>query len=198
MLKNFYKPELIEAGCDEVGRGCLAGPVFAAAVILPHDFKHDLINDSKQLKVSQRDMLYDIILDKALAYAIQSVSVEEIDIINILKAAHKAMHLAIAELKDPVPEHLLIDGNSFPPYMGIPHTCIIKGDGQYLSIAAASIIAKVERDRYMEALHHQYPQYNWKKNKGYGTLEHRRAIEQFGLTEHHRKTFKLKSKIDCE
>lgn len=192
MLLPYFDKNLLEAGCDEVGRGCLAGPVYAAAVILPKEFAHDLIDDSKKLSMARRDELYNIITENAIAYSIQSVSVNEIDTINILKASHKAMHLAIDGIRDFLPEHLLIDGNSFPPYMSIPHTCIIKGDGKYLSIAAASILAKVERDRYMDKLHDEFPQYNWKKNKGYGTKEHVEAIRKYGYTSHHRTTFKVK------
>lgn len=194
MLKGFFHEHLIEVGCDEVGRGCMAGPVYAAAVILPKSFSHPLINDSKKLTKTQRDVLYKEITEHAIAYDIKSISVQEIDEINILKASHKAMHLAIDGVIKAQPEHLLIDGNSFPPYIGIPHTCIIKGDGKYMAIAAASILAKVARDQYMDALHEKYPQYNWLSNKGYGTPHHMKAIEIFGRCEHHRKSFKIKNK----
>lgn len=190
MLPSFYQETGIEAGCDEAGRGCYAGPVFAAAVILPRDFHHPLVNDSKQVKPAQRYILRDIIREQALAWAVASVSPAEIDQINILQASYKAMHLAIAQLSTQ-PDLLLIDGNRFKPYPNIPHQCIIKGDGKYASIAAASILAKTYRDDYMLELHAQYPQYNWASNKGYGTAAHRKAIAQFGLCDVHRKSFAI-------
>ncbi len=190
MLQSSFQAKLKEAGCDEAGRGCYAGPVFAAAVILPKDFHHPILNDSKQLKEKQRDQLRPIIEKEAISWAVTFVSCEEIDKINILKASWKAMHLAIEQLKVK-PELLLIDGNRFTPFQDIPHECIVKGDGLYASIAAASILAKTYRDEYMMKLHHQYPQYGWSKNKGYGTAEHRNAIEQYGLCEHHRKSFNI-------
>jgi ribonuclease HII len=190
MLPSFYQDILLEAGCDEAGRGCYAGPVFAAAVILPRDFKHPLLNDSKQVGEKQRLVLKDVIESNAIAWSVASIEVEEIDSINILKASFKAMHKAIAQLKV-APEYLLIDGNRFVPYKKIPHLCIVKGDGKYASIAAASILAKTHRDAYMEKLHHQFPQYGWNRNKGYGTLEHRIGIEKNGLCIHHRKSFNI-------
>lgn len=190
MLLPYYQAKLTEAGCDEAGRGCYAGPVFAAAVILPKDFHHPLLNDSKQVKEKQRDILRKIIEQEAISWAVASVSNQEIDEINILKASYKAMHLAISQLST-IPELLLIDGNRFIRYAGIPHECIVKGDGKYSSIAAASILAKTYRDEWMMKLHEQYPQYAWNQNKGYGTATHRKAIEQFGLCAHHRKSFNI-------
>lgn len=190
MLLPFYQEKLTEAGCDEAGRGCYAGPVFAAAVILPKDFQHPLLNDSKQVNAKQRHMLRTIIEQEAISWAVVSVGNEEIDQINILKASFKAMHLAIAQLNTK-PALLLIDGNRFIPYQNTPHHCIVKGDGKYSSIAAASILAKTHRDDYMIQLHEQYPQYGWNNNKGYGTAEHRKAIEVHGLCEHHRKSFNI-------
>jgi ribonuclease HII len=189
-LQANYQYKLTEAGCDEAGRGCYAGPVFAAAVILPKDFFHPFLNDSKKLKEAQRDELRPVIEKEALAYAVASVSPQEIDSINILKASFKAMHLAIDQLKI-TPELLLIDGNRFVPYKKISHQCIVKGDGKYAAIAAASILAKTYRDEYMYKLHEAFPQYGWKNNKGYGTAIHRRAIEQYGLCIHHRKSFNI-------
>lgn len=186
----FYQETLTEAGCDEAGRGCLAGPVFAAAVILPRDFRHPLLNDSKQLKESQRDELRVVIEQQAIAYAVASIDNEEIDRINILKASFKAMHEALARLLIK-PQLLLIDGNRFNPYGNIPHTCVIQGDGIYASIAAASILAKTYRDEYMQQLHEQFPQYGWKENKGYPTRYHRDAIRTHGDTPYHRRTFRL-------
>lgn len=186
----FYQETLTEAGCDEAGRGCLAGPVFAAAVILPRDFRHPLLNDSKQLKESQRDELRVVIEQRAIAYAVASIDNEEIDRINILKASFKAMHEALARLLIQ-PQMLLIDGNRFNPYGNIPHTCVIQGDGIYASIAAASILAKTYRDEYMQQLHEQFPQYGWKENKGYPTRYHRNAIRTHGDTPYHRRTFRL-------
>jgi ribonuclease HII len=190
VLTSYYQEILVEAGCDEAGRGCYAGPVFAAAVILPTTFKHPLLNDSKQLTAPQRDEMKEVIEEKAISYGVAMVSEEEIDRINILKASFKAMHLAIDQLRV-VPELLLIDGNRFVPYAKTPHHCIIKGDGIYASIAAASILAKTYRDAYMKQLHDNFPHYNWAKNKGYGTLEHRTAIEQHGICQHHRKSFNI-------
>jgi ribonuclease HII len=190
MLKLSLKQSESEAGCDEAGRGCLAGPVFAAAVILPNGFHHPLLNDSKKMTEAARKELRPIIEEHAIAYAVGTVSVEEIDEINILRAAFKAMHNAIVQLKTQ-PSHLLIDGNRFTPYPGIPHTCIIGGDGKYMNIAAASVLAKTYRDDYMDKLHVEFPQYAWMKNKGYGTVAHRTAIAEFGATEHHRKSFRL-------
>lgn len=190
MLKSYFDKTLIEAGCDEAGRGCLSGPVFAAAVILPKNFKNKLLDDSKKLSDAQRKELRPVIEQEALAWAVAQVSVDEIDSINILNASFLAMHKAIADLKTS-PELLLIDGNRFKPYNTIPHQCIIKGDGKYLSIAAASILAKTYRDDLMDQLHEQFPQYHWLNNKGYGTEKHRKAIFEFGATEHHRKSFRL-------
>jgi ribonuclease HII len=180
----------MEAGCDEAGRGCLAGPVFAAAVILPKGFYHELLNDSKQVNEKNRNELRAIIEKEAIAFAVSKIENTEIDNINILKASFKAMHLAIDKLKVK-PGLLLIDGNRFVPYKKTPHKCIIKGDATYTSIAAASILAKTYRDEYMNTLHLEYPQYNWNANKGYGTLTHRRAIEVYGVSPFHRKSFRL-------
>lgn len=189
-LLNCFSENVIEAGCDEAGRGCYAGPVFAAAVILPKDFSHPLLNDSKQVKPQDRQSLRTYIETNALAFAVAQSTVEEIDQYNILKASFMAMHRAIDALKKK-PELLLIDGNRFLKYHRIPHQCIIKGDGKYASIAAASILAKTYRDEYMTLLHEQYPQYDWEANKGYGTAAHRAALSQYGLTPHHRKSFRL-------
>jgi len=180
----------MEAGCDEAGRGCLAGPVFASAVILPKGFYHELLSDSKQVNEKNRNELRAIIEKEAIAFAVSKIENTEIDTINILKASFKAMHLAIDKLKVK-PGLLLIDGNRFVPYKKTPHKCIIKGDATYTSIAAASILAKTYRDEYMNTLHLQYPQYNWNANKGYGTLTHRRAIEVYGVSPFHRKSFRL-------
>ncbi len=190
MLKKYYKKNIIEAGCDEAGRGCLAGAVHAAAVILPPDFEHELLNDSKQLTEYQRDTLRPIIESQAIAWAVATVSPAEIDQINILNASFLAMHRAIQQLTTP-PESLLIDGNRFKPYPDIPHHCIIKGDGKYLSIAAASILAKTHRDDYMKTLHQEFPVYSWHSNKGYPTKAHREAIRIHGATPYHRKSFRL-------
>lgn len=189
-LDLFYQTQVVEAGCDEAGRGCYAGPVFAAAVILPSNFHHPLLNDSKQVKEKDRTELRLFIEQHAVNFAVAMVTHEEIDQINILKASFKAMHLAIDQLKKK-PKLLLIDGNRFIPYNKTPHQCIIKGDGKFASIAAASILAKTYRDEFMQQLHEQYPMYGWNKNKGYGTLQHRNAIEQFGLCEFHRKSFAI-------
>ncbi|MFI8377198.1 ribonuclease HII [Leeuwenhoekiella sp. NPDC079379] len=189
-LKLFSQTNLIECGTDEAGRGCLSGPVTAAAVILPANFKNKLLNDSKLLSHSSRERLRILIQDQAVAYAIAHVFPKEIDEINILNASIKAMHLAIASLKI-APQHIIVDGNRFKEYRDCSHECIIKGDSKYLSIAAASILAKTERDRYMIKLHKLYPHFNWAKNKGYPTKEHRAAIKEFGDTIYHRKSFKL-------
>jgi ribonuclease HII len=189
-LLPYYHQSLTEAGCDEAGRGCLAGPVVAAAVILPKNFSHPWLNDSKQLSESKRDFLRPIIELEAISWAIGIVTNEEIDQINILNASFLAMHRAIQQLNS-IPEHLLIDGNRFKKYPNIPHTCIVKGDGKYLSIAAASILAKTYRDDFMLNAHQQYPQFGWDKNKGYPTKTHRSAIKETGLTPLHRKSFRL-------
>jgi len=189
-LLSYYQEELTEAGCDEAGRGCYAGPVYAAAVILPKDFYHPLLNDSKQVKEKDRDRLRLIIEQEAIVFAVAKVEAAEIDRINILKASFKAMHMALDQLKQK-PRLLLIDGNRFIKYGRIPHKCFVKGDGRFASIAAASILAKTYRDEYMLNLHKDFPQYNWERNKGYGTAEHRRAIEQFGLCVHHRMSFNI-------
>lgn len=188
MLLPFYKEHAIEAGCDEAGRGCLAGPVFAAAVILPSDFKNDVLNDSKKLTEKKRFELRPVIEKEALAWAIGIVDNNEIDKINILNASFLAMHRALDKLKLK-PDHIIIDGNRFKKYNDISHLCIIKGDGKYLSIAAASVLAKTYRDDYMNSLHDRFPLYNWDQNKGYPTLVHREAIAKNGLTEFHRKSF---------
>lgn len=190
MLLNCYHIELIEAGCDEAGRGCLAGPVSAAAVILPKDFYLEGLDDSKKLTHQQRENLRPIIEKEALAWAVAFVDHEEIDQINILNASFLAMHRAIEKLIV-APQHLVIDGNRFKKYADIPHCCIIKGDGKYLNIAAASILAKTHRDEYMANLHLDYPHYNWKQNKGYPTIEHRNAVIETGLSPFHRKTFNV-------
>lgn len=190
MLSLFYQTELPEAGVDEAGRGCYAGPVFAAAVILPEGFYHPLLNDSKQVSAKHRDILQEVIQTKALSWAVASVDNEEIDRINILQASFKAMHLAIEQLT-PAPGFLLIDGNRFKPYAQTPHRCIIKGDSKLASIAAASILAKTYRDAHLLKLHEEFPQYGWDKNKGYGTAVHRKAIEQYGLCKYHRKSYRI-------
>ena len=190
MLKSFYQAVLIEAGCDEAGRGCYAGPVFAAAVVLRPDFYHPLLNDSKQVPENIRNELRIFIEQEAIDYAVGVVDNDEIDRINILKASFKAMHLAIAQLKNK-PQFLLIDGHIFTAYKRVPHQCIVKGDELYASIAAASILAKTNRDQYMKRLHEEYPHYNWYNNKGYGTEEHRKGIEEFGLCKYHRRSFNI-------
>ncbi|AYD46204.1 ribonuclease HII [Arachidicoccus soli] len=190
MLQNAFQYKVIEAGCDEAGRGCYAGPVFAAAVVLPKKFYHPKLNDSKQVKEKDRDELRKIIENEAIDFAVAKVEAAEIDKINILKASFKAMHLAIAQLKRE-PKLLLIDGNRFIPYKKAEHKCIVKGDGLYANIAAASILAKTYRDEYMKKLHEVFPQYDWLHNKGYGTLKHRQAIEIFGICDHHRKSFNI-------
>jgi ribonuclease HII len=190
MLKSYYNADVVEAGLDEVGRGCLAGPVVAAAVILPKDYTHPILNDSKQLTRNQRDMLREDIKREAIAWAVAEVSHEDIDKINILKASFLAMHRAVDVLTTK-PEHLLVDGNRFVPYPMIPHTCIVKGDAHYLSIAAASILAKTYRDELMEQLGLEFPAYGWAQNVGYPTAVHREAIRQFGPTKYHRMSFRL-------
>lgn len=190
MLKSCYNSRYVEAGLDEVGRGCLAGPVVAAAVILPADYSHGLLNDSKQLTAQQRMLIGEDIIREAIDWAIAEVSHEEIDRINILKASFLAMHRAVDRLKT-APEHLLVDGNRFTPYPMLPHTCIVKGDSQYFSIAAASVLAKNYRDRLMGDLAREYPQYGWEHNVGYPTIAHRRALLEFGITPYHRRSFRL-------
>ena len=190
MLLPYLNENIIEAGCDEAGRGCLAGSVYAAAVILPPDFKNELLNDSKQLTECQRYQLREVIEREALAWAIGVVTPAEIDKINILNASFLAMHRAVDQLKVR-PEHLLIDGNRFHKYRNLPHTTVVKGDGKFMSIAAASILAKTYRDDYMNGLHREYPYYDWDKNKGYPTKKHRAAIREHGATPYHRMTFNL-------
>ena len=190
MLKNNYYKGKIEAGCDEAGRGCLAGSVYAAAVILPEDYQNELLNDSKQLTEKKRYQLREIIERDAVAWAVGIVTPEEIDKINILNASILAMHRALDQLKVR-PEAIIVDGNRFKPYQKLPHTTIVKGDGKYLSIAAASILAKTYRDDYMNQLAEEYPQYDWRSNKGYPTKKHREAIKQFGITPYHRKSYNL-------
>ncbi len=190
MLKSYFQKKLLEAGCDEAGRGCLAGPVYAAAVILPKDYKNKILNDSKQVSETKRKLLRTEIEKEAISYAVGVVDNIEIDKINILNASFLAMHRAIEQLSIH-PELLLIDGNRFKPYQKIPHECIIKGDGKFLSIAAASILAKTYRDDFMENAHLEFPTYDWKTNKGYPTKAHREAIRQVGITPLHRKTFRL-------
>lgn len=182
--------DLVEAGCDEAGRGCLAGAVFAAAVILPPGFRNEMLDDSKKLTERQRYELRGVVEENALAWAVGVVEPAEIDKINILNASFEAMHRAVARLKI-CPQHLLIDGNRFNPYPGIPHTAVVKGDGKYLSIAAASILAKTYRDDYMNRLAEEFPVYDWKKNKGYPTKKHREAIREYGTTPYHRLSFNL-------
>ena len=190
MLKQFLHKELIEGGCDEAGRGCLAGPVYAAAVILPQNFRSKLLNDSKLLTAVERYTLRPIIESKAIAWAVAYATHEEIDKINILQASMLAMHRAISRLSLE-PDHLLIDGNRFKNYPGIDHTCIVDGDAKYMSIAAASILAKTYRDDYMMRLHDDFPQYHWSSNKGYGTAHHRKTILELGFTPFHRKSFSI-------
>lgn len=190
MLKSFFKENTIEAGCDEAGRGCLAGPVYAASVILPDDYKNDMLNDSKQLSEKKRDELRVEIERDALAFCVASMDNNEIDQINILKASILSMHKAVSGLKI-TPQLLLIDGNKFIPYKKIPHQCIIKGDATYMSIAAASILAKTYRDEFMYRIAKEFPEYHWEQNKGYPTKAHRKAIEEYGVTKYHRLTYKL-------
>ena len=190
MLKLNYSGFDLEAGTDEAGRGCLAGPVVAAAVILPKDFSHPFLNDSKQLSEKKRKELKPIIEAQSLAFAVSFVWQEEVDKVNVLQASITGMHRAIAQLKT-TPEFIIVDGNKFKNYKEIPHKTIVKGDSKYLSIAAASVLAKTYRDEYMEKIHLEYSDYNWQKNKGYPTKEHREAIRNFGVTKYHRKSFKL-------
>ena len=188
MLANFYQTELLEAGCDEAGRGCLAGAVFAAAVMLPPDFHHPLLNDSKQMTERQRELLRPIIEREAVAWAVEEIPAARIDEINILNASIEGMNLAARRL-DPRPQFLAVDGNRFKPLAGIPFACIVKGDGKVADIAAASVLAKTHRDEYMRRLDAEYPQYGWAKNKGYPTRDHRLAVRQYGLSPYHRLTF---------
>lgn len=190
MLKPYYYEGVVEAGCDEAGRGCLAGSVYAAAVILPSDYQNELLNDSKQLTERRRYQLRDIIQRDAISWAVGIVTPEEIDHINILNASILAMHRALDQLSVR-PEAVIVDGNRFKPYGDLPCTTIVKGDGKYLSIAAASILAKTYRDDYMNALAEEYPQYDWRSNKGYPTKKHREAIKEFGITPLHRKSYNL-------
>ena len=190
MLKQYFKDNTIEAGCDEAGRGCLAGPVYAAAVILPPDYKNEKLNDSKQLTEKKRDELRLEIERDAVSFCVASMDNNEIDSINILKASILSMHKAVSGLKV-IPELLLIDGNKFIPYKGVPHKCIIKGDATYMSIAAASILAKTYRDEFMYKIAKEFPEYHWEQNKGYPTKAHRAAIEKYGPTKYHRMSYKL-------
>ncbi len=196
-MESYYNVQKLEAGCDEAGRGCLAGPVVASAVILPHDFHHPFLNDSKQISSKKRKELVPIIKENAISYAIAFVNHEEIDRINILRASFKAMHLSIDQL-DPRPESLLIDGNRFDPYEDIEHHCMIKGDGRFKSIAAASILAKEARDDYMLELSQEFPNYDWENNKGYPTKKHKAAVKQYGLSPYHRKSFSQTSQLMME
>lgn len=190
MLQPFLHKNKIEVGCDEAGRGCLAGPVFAAAVILPENYRNNLLNDSKKLSEKRRYELRNQIIEESIEWAVASIDNFEIDKINILNASIKAMQLAVGKLKN-TPEHILVDGNRFKAYKSIPHTCIIKGDGKFMSIAAASILAKTFRDDYMIELHRKYPNYDWINNKGYPTKNHRQGIIKNGITQYHRKSFRL-------
>lgn len=190
MLSLKIHSHLLECGTDEAGRGCLAGPVTAAAVVLPNDFHHPFLNDSKQLSEKKRALLRTVIETEALSFAVAHVMMEEIDQINILNASILGMHRAIAQLKT-TPQFIAIDGNRFKPYRKVPYQCVVKGDSKYLHIAAASILAKTYRDEYMHILHEEFPIYNWQKNKGYPTAEHREAIKEYGPTPYHRKSFKL-------
>lgn len=190
MLLPYMHENLVEAGCDEAGRGCLAGAVYAAAVILPHDFRNELLNDSKQLTEKQRYALREVVEREALAWAVGVVTPEEIDRINILNASFLAMHRAVDQLKLR-PEYLLIDGNRFKKYQDVPHTTVVKGDGKYMAIAAASVLAKTYRDDYMNRLAEEYPQYDWDSNKGYPTKKHREAIRLYGTTPYHRMSYNL-------
>ncbi|MBK9390287.1 MAG: ribonuclease HII [Bacteroidetes bacterium] len=190
MLKSYMYHNLIEAGCDEAGRGCLAGPVVAAAVILPKNFKHPVLNDSKQLSAKTREALRKEIIEAAIAWKVAFVNSSEIDEMNILRASIKAMHLALDGLKK-VPQFILVDGNRFYPYKNIDHKTVIKGDSIYFSIAAASVLAKTFRDEYMDMIHSEFPQYGWDRNKGYATAAHRDAIKKYGITDYHRRSFTL-------
>src|SRR5699024_3059797 len=190
MLHSYRRKNRREAGCDEAGRGCLAGPVFAAAVILPEKFKHPLLDDSKKLKEKDRDLLRTVVEKEAISYGVAHIDNEEIDQINILNASFRAMHFAVEQLSEK-PNFLLIDGNRFTPYPNIPHECIVQGEEKYASIVAASILAKTYRDEYMKHLHKEFPMYQWEKNKGYPTKVHRKAILEYGATPFHRKSFRL-------
>ncbi len=190
MLQSNYSGFKLEAGTDEAGRGCLSGPVVAAAVILPEDFYHPILNDSKQLSEKNRNLLKPIIEEEALAFGVSFIYQEEVDQINVLQASITGMHRALDALKIQ-PEFIIVDGNKFKKHKDIPHETIVKGDSKYLSIAAASVLAKTYRDEYMQKIHEEFAMYNWKKNKGYPTKEHREAIRKYGATVHHRKTFKL-------
>lgn len=190
MLKPYFQKNTIEAGCDEAGRGCLAGPVYAAAVILPPDYKNEMLNDSKQLSEKKRDELRAEIERDAISFCVASMDNNEIDQINILKASILSMHKAVSGLKT-IPQMLLIDGNKFIPYENIPHKCIIKGDATYMSIAAASILAKTYRDEFMYKIAKEFPEYHWEQNKGYPTKAHREAIMEHGITKYHRISYKL-------
>lgn len=190
MLKNNYSGYILEAGTDEAGRGCLSGPVVAAAVILPENFEHPFLNDSKQLSEKQRRKLRPFIEEHALTFGVSFVDEKEVDKINVLQASITGMHRSVDQL-NPKPEYIIVDGNKFKPYKEIPHETIVKGDAKYLSIAAASVLAKTYRDEFMEKIHQEFPMYNWKQNKGYPTKQHREAIREFGITDYHRKTFRL-------
>ena len=194
MLKISFTGDQLEAGCDEAGRGCLAGPVYAAAVILPGDFRNELLNDSKKLTARQRYLLRPVIEDQALAWAVASVPAAKIDEINILNASFLAIHNAVNALKVR-PELLLVDGNRFDPYKGVPHRCIVRGDGIYMSIAAASVLAKTYRDDYMTRIHMEYPQYEWISNKGYPSRLHAERIRIYGFSPYHRRSFNLKNQL---
>lgn len=189
-MRNQLSDRILEVGCDEAGRGCLAGPVFAAAVILGNEFDNEWVDDSKKLSEKKRNELKLYIQENAKSFSVAYVEPIQIDEINILNASILAMHLALERLHVQ-PEHIVVDGNRFKPYLDVPHTCIVKGDAKYRNIAAASILAKTYRDEYMENLHLEFPHYNWKKNKGYPTVEHRKGIKEFGVTIHHRKSFRL-------
>lgn len=190
MLQLKIYPELIECGTDEAGRGCLAGPVTAAAIILPENFADEFLNDSKQLSLLKRNQLKPLIEQEAIAYNVTHVMMDEIDKINILQASITAMHRSIESLNT-TPHFIAVDGNKFRPFGKIPHQCVVKGDAKFLHIAAASVLAKTYRDAFMEKIHEEFPMYNWKKNKGYPTAEHREAIKKYGITKYHRKSFKL-------
>ena len=190
MLKSAFSDQFVEAGCDEAGRGCLAGPVFAAAVILPRNFTNPILDDSKKLTPSHRERMRRVIESEAVSWAVAMVDNREIDKINILNASILAMHKALKQL-NVRPGNIIVDGNRFKPFENLPHTCFVKGDGRYLSIAAASVLAKTYRDDYMKKLHTDFPEYGWNQNKGYPTEIHRSAIVKYGITEHHRKSFRL-------
>ncbi|MFD0762777.1 ribonuclease HII [Lutibacter aestuarii] len=189
-LKKYYLKNSIEVGTDEAGRGCLAGPVVAAAVILPTNFKHPLLNDSKQLTEKQRELLRPFIEQHALDFGVAFINEKKIDEINILQASILAMHKSIEKLTT-LPQHIIVDGNKFKPYKNIPHQTVVKGDAKYMSIAAASVLAKTYRDEFMQKINLEFPQYSWGKNKGYPTKEHRNAIREFGVSKYHRKSFRL-------